>query len=345
MLRIGLAGVGYLGSRHLKHLLEISGVELAGIWDNSPAVREKVQSEFGIPVAKNFSALLDRSEAIVLVTPTSTHHELGMQVVSAGLPLFVEKPICAGFQEGAELVELAEEKGVMIQVGHIERFNRAFRALQTIQGESDRLVLPGQIPLASHTVKVRPRFIEAHRLAPWAGRGVDVAVVYDLMIHDLDLILSLVQSKISAVHASGVGVVTNSVDIANARIEFENGAVANITASRISLKRMRKIRIFGQQEYIALDFNKGTCEYVGACGDEASLPSGAEVLGAIGEGEHQVGLYRHFVEAPEGDAMRLELEAFRDAVVNGTPPPVTGVDGLKALILADRIVQVINGKK
>jgi len=332
MLKIGLAGVGYLGARHLKHLQEIEGVQLSGVWDNNPAIREALRQTGSIPIAESFEELLQNSDAIDLVTPTSTHYELGLKVVNSGRPLFVEKPLCATYDEGRKLVERADSMGVMIQVGHIERFNRAYRSLKNIIGERDH---------ATGAPKVRPRFIEAHRLAPWAGRGVDVAVIYDLMIHDLDLILSLIDEEVVAVHASGVGVVTRSVDIANARLEFHNGAVANVTASRISLKRMRKIRIFGAQEYIALDFNKGTCEYVGAAPSPETMPNGAEPLGAIGEGAHQFTLYRSFVEAPEGDAMRLELEAFRDAVINDTQPAVSGEEGLKALLLADQVIKAI----
>lgn len=333
MLKIGLAGVGYLGSRHLKHLQEMDNVQLSGVWDSNPTVRHNLRQTEHVPIMESFDELLRLSDAIDLVTPTFTHYELGMKVIASGRPLFVEKPLCATYPEGCKLVERAAAMGVMIQVGHIERFNRAYRALKTIIGKHND---------TTGAVKVSPRFIEAHRLAPWAGRGVDVAVIYDLMIHDLDLILSLIDAEVVAVYASGVGVVTNSVDIANARLEFHNGAVANVTASRISLKRMRKIRIFGDHEYIALDFNKGTCEYVGAAASVDSMPAGAEPLGAIGEGEHHYALYRTFLHSTEGDALRLELLAFRDAVMHDTKPLITGEDGLRALLLADHVVKAIN---
>ena len=325
LLKIGLIGAGYLGSRHLKHLLALEGVQVSGIWDTDPAVREQHKQGVGVPVAAGLEDLLACSDAVDLVTPTSSHCEIGLQAVAARKPLFVEKPLCATRGEGARLLEAAARAGVPIQVGHIERFNRAFRSLAG--------------------TAVRPRFIEAHRLAPWNPRGVDVAVVYDLMIHDLDLVLALAGEEPEALHASGVGVVTDSVDIATARLEFPSGLVANLTASRISLKRMRKLRLFGEREYIALDLDKGTCEYVGGSLPGQALPPGAELLGKIGDGGRAVTLHRRYLEAPEGDALRLELASFRDAVAGGTTPPVTGADGLKALALAERIVEAIGGRE
>lgn len=321
MLRIGLAGAGYLGSRHLKHLAELPGVELSGVWDSDPVVRAAIQEQYGIISTNSYKELIENSDAVDLVTPTPTHFELASLAVKAGRPIFIEKPLCASYSDGSELIELAARHNVIVQVGHIERFNQAFRALRDMD--------------------INPQFIEAHRLSQWVMRGADVAVVYDLMIHDLDLILALAKSEPEHIHANGVGVVTDSVDIANARIRFESGLVANITASRISLKRMRKIRIFGRQEYIALDFNKVTCEYVGATSGDKPIPVGAMPLGKLGEGVRQQNLFRHYLEAEEGDALRLELEAFRDSVVNKIPPPVTGEDGLKALKLAEQVVQTI----
>ena len=269
--------------------------------------------------------MIELSDAIDIVTPTSTHYELGIKTIDAGLPLFIEKPLCATYEQGARLVERAEKSGVPIQVGHIERFNRAFRALGTI--------------------KLRPQFIEAHRLAPYVGRGVDVAVIFDLMIHDLDLVLALAPGDdVIAVHANGVGVVSDSMDIATARIEFASGLVANVTASRISLKRMRKIRVFGEKEYVSLDFNEGVCEYVGVTNDIKAIPQGADPIGKMGVGDQEQYLHRRLLSADEGDAMKLELESFRDAVTNGTDPVVTGMDGLKALKLAERIIASIEGR-
>lgn len=321
MLKIGLAGVGYLGSRHLQHLLKMDGVSVSGVWDSDPAVRARISSEYGIQSCDSFEELIRISDAVDVVTPTSTHYDLGMQVVAASKPVFIEKPICATFNDGDKLVSAAERKAIPVQVGHIERFNRAFRSLKE--------------------VSLKPQFIEAHRLAQWVGRGVDVAVVYDLMIHDLDLVLTLAETEPIHIHANGVGVVTNSVDIATARIEFADGLVANITASRISLKKMRKIRVFGKHEYVALDFNKGTCEYVGAAPVKADLPDGSIPLTQLGEGERALKLYQRFLDDGEGDAMRMELEAFRDLCLYGGRPVVDGNDGLKALKLAEQIVNTI----
>ena len=321
LLKIGLVGCGYLGSRHLKHLLDIEGVEVSGVWDMDPATRKKANDEFDVQVAVDLEDLISRSDVVDIVTPTSTHYEIGLQVIEAGLPLFVEKPICATYDEGLQMIEKARSAGVPIQVGHIERFNRAFRALGS--------------------VKVRPGFIEAHRLAPWSPRGGDVAVVHDLMIHDLDLILTLADDFPVQIHANGVGVVTDSVDIANVRLEFASGLVANVTASRISLKRMRKLRLFGDSEYIALDLADGTCEYVGVTSDKSQIPVGSQLIGALGEGEMQRLLYRRFLPAEEGDALKLQLAAFRDAVIQDSAPQVTGEDGLNALKLAESIVAQI----
>lgn len=322
MINIGLAGVGYLGTRHLNHLISLKNVHVSGIWDADPGTLEKISSEYKVRAAKSLDDLIESSDALDVVTPTSTHFEVGSRILSAGKPIFIEKPICATVDEGEKLVKLAKDNGTVIQVGHIERFNRAFRSLKNL--------------------KVKPRFIEAHRLATWSTRGVDVAVVHDLMIHDLDLILSLTESEPVHVHANGVAVISDYVDIATSRIEFADGMVANVTASRISLKRMRKLRMFGENEYVSLDMNKGTCEYVGATPDGDPIPEDAQYLGALNIGTRNRGIFMKMPDAPEDDAMRLELTAFCDSVMNGSPPVVSGEDGLKALRLAEQIVKVIN---
>ncbi len=322
MINIGLAGVGYLGTRHLNHLTTLKGVQVSGIWDSDQKTLEKVSAEYKVRPAKSLDDLIDNSDALDVVTPTSTHFDVGSRILRAGKPLFIEKPICASVDQGEKLIRLGEENNTFIQVGHIERFNRAFRALKD--------------------VKVKPRFIEAHRLASWSSRGVDVAVVHDLMIHDLDLILTLADSEPVHVHANGVSVISGHVDIATSRIEFADGMVANVTASRISLKRMRKLRMFGENEYISLDMNKGTCEFVGATPDGESIPDNVEYLGALEVGKHNRGIFMRRTEAPADDAMRLELAEFCNSIKNGTPPTVSGEDGLRALKLAEQIVSVIN---
>lgn len=325
MLKIGLIGCGYLGSRHLKHLSDIDGVELSAVWDIDLNARRKAEKEYGICPVQGLDDLFSRSDAVDIVTPTPTHCTIGLQAVSHGLPFFVEKPICATYNEGLSLLREASVKNILIQVGHIERFNRAVRSL----GDTN----------------IKPGFIEVHRLAEWNPRGTDVAVVHDLMIHDLDLILKFAGAFPDNIYASGVRVVTDSVDIANARLEFGSGLVANVTASRISLKRMRKLRLFGNNEYIALDLDKGTCDHVGVATDPADIPESAELLGEIGIGEKSRKLYLHLDRAPEGDALRLQLESFRDAIVSGAEPVVTGQDGLNALRLAEVIVHKINERR
>ncbi len=321
MIKLGLIGVGYLGSRHLRHLCSLDGVEVSGVWDTDAEKLSAAAKAYNVPVASSMADLIERSDGLVVVTTTSTHYEVGMQVVNAGKQLFVEKPLCATAVEGRALVDAAQARGVGIQVGHIERYNRAFRGLMGIP--------------------VRPRFIEVHRLAPWNPRGVDVAVVFDLMIHDLDLILSLTASEPVEIHANGVGVISDTPDIATARIRFADGMVANMTASRISLKKMRKLRLFGEREYISLDLAEGRCEYVGATlGDEA-IPSDALSLGVMETADRRREVYVRFLGAEEADAMRLELTDFRDLVANGVQPPVTGPAGLRALDLAERIVRII----
>ncbi len=321
MLKIGLAGVGYLGCRHLKHLIEMEGVRVSGIWDIDPEKMRDASSEFGVSPARSLDDLIKSSDAIDIVTPTSTHFDIAWQCMENGKPVFIEKPICAAFDQGKKLVELSKKLGIPVQVGHIERFNRAFRSIQR--------------------TPVDPHFIEAHRLALWTPRGVDVSVVYDLMIHDLDIILSLSKAKPVHLHANGVGVITDTVDIANARIEFDAGLVANVTASRISLKKMRKLRLFGDNEYIALDMAKGSCEYIGVCDNEDNVPENALPLGTMDiPGSHRI-IYQKMLEVEEADAMRLELESFRDAIINETEPTVTGEDGLRALDLAEQIVKQI----
>ena len=325
LLKIGLVGCGYLGVRHLLHLCDMETVEVSGVWDTDPKALAKAADEFNVSAAENLSELIDRSDAVDIVTPTSTHYEIGVKAAGAGKPIFVEKPICATYGEGSRLLEKAGNSGVIVQVGHIERYNRAFRSLKGVD--------------------VQPHFIEAHRLSPWNPRGGDVAVVHDLMIHDLDLILALSHDFPKQVHASGVEVVTDSVDIANARLEFENGLVANVTASRISLKVMRKLRIFGSNEYIALDLAQGTCEYIGAVSSGSSIPPEAKPIGELGEESMRRTLYMRYLPVQEGDALKLQLEAFRDSIYTGIPAAATGDDGLKALKLADLIVANIRERE
>lgn len=321
MFRIGLAGVGHLGKHHLRILQELPELEFAGCFDIDSKVQDR-EREKGIMVFHTYQEMLDQVDAVDIVVPTKEHHPLAMQALQAGKDVFVEKPIAKTLDEARDIVGLAGDSNLIVQVGHIERFNPAILALK-------------DFPL-------NPRFIESHRLSQFQPRGTDVAVVLDLMIHDIDIILSLVKSPVSAMAASGVPVVTDSIDIANARLTFENGCVANITASRISQRSMRKLRIFQQAAYISVDFHNNTTEIYQLGdpeqGDEEAIPV------ILGEMQYQNGQKYILYEqppVPEINALKEELRAFAQAVNQRQTPVVSGVDGLRALEVAQLIQQKI----
>lgn len=329
-VKVGLVGVGYLGSRHLRHLINLNQAEIVGVWDIDPQARTNAQEQ-GIKAFSGLDTLIPNVEAMVVATPTSTHYEIGRKVLEANRHLFIEKPLASSVIQGQELVELAKERGLVLQVGHIERFNSALRSL--------------------HNFKVKPHFIEGHRLALWNPRGSDVAVVLDLMIHDIDLVLTLMGENPVRILASGVGVVTTSLDIANARLEFSQGRVANLTASRISLKRMRKLRLFGEKEYISLDMEKGTCEVVKVStrnGEKISpliaddvSPSPSEVLYQYSYQDTTYTISRQMIENDGKDAMELELISFIETIKGYRGTGATGQEALNALIVAEEIVKEI----
>ncbi len=317
MIRIGLAGVGHLGRHHLRILQELPEMEFAGCFDIDPQVQDR-EREKGITVYPAYQEMLNQVDAVDIVVPTKEHHRLAMQALRAGKDVFVEKPIAKTLGEARDIVDLAADRNLIVQVGHIERFNPAILALK-------------DFPLD-------PRFIESHRLSQFQPRGTDVAVVLDLMIHDIDIILSLVNSPVSAVAASGVAVVTDSIDIANARLTFENGCVANITASRISQKSMRKLRIFQQAAYISVDFHNNTTELYQL---RDPIQSDEDVIPVIlGEMQHQNEKKYIIYEqppVPEVNALKEELRAFTLAVNRQRSPAVSGYDGLRALEVAQLI--------
>ncbi|HRY99861.1 MAG TPA: Gfo/Idh/MocA family oxidoreductase, partial [Bacteroidales bacterium] len=234
MLRIGVLGAGHLGRIHLKCIKMIPGFRLVGFHDPDPLKSAEAEKEFGVPSFPSVDALIEASEVVDIVTPTVSHFECAERSLRAFRHVFIEKPVVATPGEALELIKIASEAGVKVQVGHVERFNPAFLAASEYIG--------------------KPMFIEAHRLSQFNPRGTDVPVVLDLMIHDLDIVLSVVRSNVRRIHASGVAIVSDTPDIANARIEFENGCVANLTASRMSLKNMRKCRFFQRDAYVAVDF-------------------------------------------------------------------------------------------
>ncbi|MDR3625779.1 MAG: Gfo/Idh/MocA family oxidoreductase [Ignavibacteriaceae bacterium] len=320
-LKIGVIGTGHLGKFHIKMLKEINNCELIGIYDAKPDVAKSAGDEFNVKVFDTLDALLNEVEAVSIAAVTGAHYELAKICLLKGLHVFLEKPITAGIHEAEEIVKIAAEKKLKLQVGHIERFN------------------PALISLEKYIIK--PMFIQTDRLAQFNPRGTDVAVVLDLMIHDIDIILSLVDSNVKDIQASGVAVVSNNIDIANARIEFENGAVANVTASRISQKRMRKMRIFQRDNYIALDFITGVSEVYRLIGSDEKINTDYISFGEIGIGDMKKQVVYEQPEIKEINALKYELELFVDAVINDKKPLVSGEDGLRALRVAGLILDKI----
>lgn len=321
MLKVGIAGIGHLGKHHLRLLGEIPGVEISGCYDTESAVQKTLQDE-GYEVFETFEGLVSASHSVDIVVPTDMHYPLASQALQSGCHVFLEKPITESVEHARELVALAEQNDLILQVGHIERFNPA---LSSLRG-----------------VTLNPRFIESHRLAQFNPRGTEVAVILDLMIHDIDVILALVDSPVERVEASGVPVITDSADIANARVTFENGCVANITASRISQNTMRKLRIFQPSAYISIDFHQGNTE-IYRLRDE-SEESTAEMPVVMGKMEYK-GASKYIVyeqpKAEERNALLEELKAFVHSIETGEPPLVSGKDGVKALEVAQLIQQKV----
>ena len=313
--RVGVVGAGSLGFHHIRILRDLKGVQFSGFFEARPERRAEVEKELKVRSHATLESLLDASDGVVIVVPTSSHFEAGSAAIDRGKHVFIEKPITTTLEEADSLLDLARRKGVLIQIGHIERFNRAVRA-----------ALPH--------VK-RPRFIDSERLAPFSPRGSDVAVVLDLMIHDIDLLLTLVGSEAAEISAVGVPVLTPMLDIANARVTFVSGAVANITSSRISRERKRKIRIFQEREYLSLDLAAGTGEYyrLKADFDPARIRSGPADIAAFVD--------REKLHAPDGEPLKLELESFIAALNGQMPVVVTGEEGRLALGVALRIVKEI----
>jgi len=313
--RFGVIGAGALGYHHVRLLREVPGAELVGFYESRPERSAAVAKELGVRAYDRLEDLLDAVDAATVVVPTPAHHEVAKAALARGKHLLIEKPIAATLEEADELLAAAKQSGAIVQTGHVERFNRAIRA-----------ALP-------HVEKAR--FIESDRLSPFNPRGSDVAVVLDLMIHDIDLVRTLVGSHIKDVSAVGVQVLTPFVDIANARLQFADGAVANITASRVSRERMRKLRIFQESGYLSLDLAAGEGEFFRLRRDVdfAELARGAQAIEAFVE--------RVPLTAPEGEPLRLEFESFLAAVQGRAPITVSGEDGREALAVALKIVSEI----
>ncbi|PVW16546.1 Gfo/Idh/MocA family protein [Marixanthomonas spongiae] len=316
MLKAGVLGAGHLGKIHLKLLEQSTKYQLVGFYDKDQEASAKVESEFGYKSFPTPEALIEACDMVDVVTPTVFHFDSAKQVVEAGKHLFIEKPITHTVPEAEALLELAKIHKVKGQVGHVERFNPAFMAV-------------------NHKIN-NPMFIESHRLAEFNPRGTDVSVVLDLMIHDIDAILSVVQSKVKDVHASGVSVISETPDIANARIEFENGCVANLTASRISMKKMRKARFFQRDAYISVDFLEKKCEVV-KMKDAPKTPDDFAMILTNAEGVKKQ-IYFDNPKVDSNNAILDELETFADAINNNTTPIVSLAQGTEALRVAMQVI-------
>lgn len=321
MLKIGVIGAGHLGKIHIRLLKEIATAELVGFHDKDPETGEKVAKEFGVKFYPDAAELINSCEAIDIVTPTVTHYDLAASAIQKKRHVFIEKPITTTVAQAETLVDLINENGLKAQVGHVERFNPAF--------------------LAAKEYLDNPMFIETHRLAEFNPRGTDVSVVHDLMIHDIDVVLSVVKSNVKNINASGVAVVSDTPDIANARIEFENGCVANLTASRISLKNMRKSRFFQRDAYISVDFLKKKTEVV-RLKNVVGEPGPLDITIDLGNGKGSKQIYFDNLKIEEGNAIKMELELFISAVLNNEPTQVSAEDGCKALEVAHRVVEKLN---
>lgn len=317
MLKVGVFGVGHLGKFHLNNWKEIAGTELVGFYDPDDDTASEVSDKYQLPRFLDADTLIDACDAVDIVAPTTHHFELCEKVIRKGKHVFVEKPLANTMEEAHTLVKLVAESGIKFQVGHVERFNPAFLAIKNI-------------PL-------NPMFIEVHRLAQFNPRGTEVSVILDLMIHDIDIILSIVKSDVKSISASGVAVMTETPDIANVRIEFNNGCVANLTSSRISMKKMRKIRLFQKDSYIGIDFLNKKTEVI-----KLKEPQDSNVFAFDIEtpaGKKTIAMANPVV--PEVNAIKEELSAFKNAILNNTRTVVTEMDGLMAMDVAHQILEKI----
>ncbi|MCB5245814.1 MAG: Gfo/Idh/MocA family oxidoreductase [Candidatus Cloacimonadaceae bacterium] len=322
MLKIGLVGVGHLGRFHAEKLKANSLCQLVGIYDSNPERCKLVAEEFNLVPYPGYEELLQDVEAVDIAATTSSHYELAKAALEQGKHIFIEKPITSELWQAEELVNLANQKGLKIQVGHIERFN--------------------PVTLMVENLIEDPLFIESHRISSFQPRGTDVPVVLDLMIHDIDLILDFVQGPVKQIYANGVGIFTPSIDIANARIEFENGSIANVTSSRVSLKQERKIRFFQSDAYISLDFIAKVASVT------RINPEMMKFIPLILQGkmdikpEQLVEIQRLDLSNSEQDALALELNSFIEAVLYNKKPIVDGQAGYRALKVAMQIMDCIN---
>ncbi|MBX9781649.1 MAG: Gfo/Idh/MocA family oxidoreductase [Chitinophagaceae bacterium] len=317
MLKIGVFGAGHLGKFHLNNWKEIEGVQLVGFYDPGDRTAKSVTEKYQLKRYTDPEELMQLIDAADIAAPTNFHFELCKMAVYMGKHVFVEKPMCNTMEEAHELVKLVKEANVKLQVGHVERFNPAFLAVKDLQ--------------------LNPMFIEVHRLSQFNPRGTEVSVILDLMIHDIDIILSLVKSNVKQVHANGVAVMTDTPDIANVRIEFDNGCVANLTSSRISMKKMRKIRLFQRDAYIGIDFLEKKSEIIKMKDSEDKEAFTFDI--ETKNGTKTIAVSNPVVK--DVNAIKMELEQFKDSIINNQSTAVTEVDGLRAMDVAHQILQKI----
>jgi predicted dehydrogenase len=318
MLKIGVIGAGHLGKFHLNNWMEIEGVSVVGFCDTDDANANTVIEKYKIKRFSTAEDLLENCDAVDIVAPTTYHYELCALALRKGKHVFVEKPLTNTMQEAKSLLKLAVESNLKFQVGHVERFNPAFTALKNYT--------------------LQPMFIEVHRLSQFNPRGTDVSVILDLMIHDIDIILHLIKSNVSYISANGVSVLSDTPDIANVRIEFDNGCVANLTSSRISMKKMRKMRLFQKDAYIGIDFLEKKTEII-----SQNLTTDKNVFTFdidTGKGKKTVSIANPVVD--DANAMKEELIAFKNSIINNTDTPVTVLDGFRAMEVAHQILEKIN---
>ncbi len=320
-MKIGVLGAGHLGKIHIKCLKEIKEYELIGFYDSDLNNAALVEKDFGIKSYNSIDELIENADVVDIVTPTVSHFDCASKALKKSKHVFIEKPLTTSLTEAKDLIKIADEAHVKVQVGHVERFNPAF--------------------LAAFPYFKNPMFIENHRLAEFNPRGCDVPVILDLMIHDIDIILSVVKSDIKKISASGVAVISDTPDIANARIEFENGCVANLTASRISLKNMRKSRFFQKDAYISINFLKKEAEIV-SMSDVIDENNPFAVIIDPGQNKTKKQICFKKPEIKETNAIKMELETFYHAIKNNTEPPVTIYDGYKSLEVAHIIIDKIS---
>ena len=316
LIKIGVFGAGHLGKIHLKLLNESKKFNLLGFHDVNPEYSIKIEKEFGYKYFEDPNLLIESSDAIAIITPTPSHFEIAMKCIEKNKHIFIEKPIAYSVDEAEEIVKFSKEKKIIGQVGHVERFNPAFNSINGMIGN--------------------PMFIESHRLSEFNPRGTDVSVVLDLMIHDIDIILSLISSDIKNISSSGVSVISNTPDIANARIEFQNGAVANLTSSRISLKNMRKLRFFQKETYISVDLYNKKAEVVKMVDAPKQLDQFALTL-ENAEGKRKQIIYKN-PKVVNNNAIQIELENFANSINNSTKSVVSLEDATRALKVAYSII-------